>query len=195
MTTYFYNHPRTFIASVWSMMLIAIAVLTLLTSCSVHKTVQRSKTSTDSTSISSQQETNVSTHDSSITKEGNETWERETVVEYVPDTNVGNMATIRPTRTSLSFNSPEIRGIRNESRVSKITIREKGTLQTKQTGTYSNKDSLASEKSNRTSVAKETEDVNKKVEREAPGYMWIVYTLVGLAVLAGAVGLVRKFVA
>lgn len=194
---YFERRPWTFILSVLIAMVFA---MWFLTSCSsVHKVYSKEISHLDSTGSSKEESATLSKHDSLVIKEGNETWQRETVIEY--DGNDTNGPYLGALNFEPSYSNDKklpyvpfspINGHNNLDvstkskygyRPSKITIREKGSNLTKQTGTYHNSDSNHQTKENNATVKKDEKKIDKDKKTSRPPYVGIAIGLALIAVL------------
>jgi hypothetical protein len=200
MTHYFYKHPRTFTLSVWLGMILAMLLLSFFTSCAVHKTAYKHTETVDSSSVRTEQQSDVSRHDSSLTYEKSDGWTRETVIEYSPDdTNVvqlmhGQMDSSGAYRLSKAGSDKLAAIIYGNYKPTKITIRETGTTNTRQTGTFTNLDSTGSLRHDSTRLAKTDDNRGNTVDVKPTIGLCVLYTVVGLVVLMGVGWVVRKFV-
>jgi hypothetical protein len=156
---------------------VGLAVCTLLCSCSVHKTLHKESEQVDSTSVIKSEVSDVSRHDSSLTLEKSDGWTRETIIDYdVHDTDVVNRGDIEHAYISgeILHDSSNVFISSTRYKPTKITIRETGTSQTRQTGTYYNADSSGSKKSDSTRLITKTITVNKTKDKttSAEAIIW-----------------------
>lgn len=175
----------------WGIVMI-IACIILLASCSTTSKIKTTvKTTVDSSSVTNIDSSNIKTVDSAVVKKDNTvsiketdgTITKETIFEFADEDTTTKAATEWPWHPSTIIPAADFfPPIRTTGKLKKVTVRETGSIKTKETTNTNKQDSahkITTEntnlvKSNATDVKKTTVAKEKQVERTSYwGWLWI----------------------